>query len=446
MPLTEVPIYIKGGKAGNFELEKRYYKDGNWKRMGRLLSLVSQAEGWRVSPSHDYHHIDLVIRYADRLWSWHQDLNKSVSWEFLFAAVCVHDLGRTDPSVHGLESLEQSITLARPVLREVGYQIKEIDRVCEIVKEHDQPENTPTSLEARILKEADFLAGMGAWGILRTLVWGGECRRPVVKMIDIFESGMRKRIESLQLPPSREIAWQEWPLTRVFLAHLKRQYELAPVDQEIESFQGEYFVFEGISGSGKDTQAARMAEYFRSCGRLVEVVSEPSDLLRQTLSLWKKELGEVTQAQRAHLMTADRIGLVEQKILPALRQKKTVIGIRSWISTMVYQGESEQKVAEILLMNDLVPRPKAIFYLTLPPEEALARVEGRLQAKIGTRGDFEKLERMKQMVQRYEEAVRLVCPGTKIERINASGTPEQVFQEIVASQGVVRYPIFKTRI
>lgn len=443
MPITEVPIYIKGGEAGNFELEKRYYKDGNWERMKRLLAKAIEEN---TSPSHDYHHLALVLKYADLLFQWSLEQGDSPNWEHFFAAACLHDLGRSDPTLHQQGSLDKSIEMARPILEQVGYQMEEMAVICQIISEHDQPERSETSLEAKILKEADFLAGMGAWGILRTLVWGGECRRPVVKMIDSFESGMRKRIESLQLPPSRKIAWQEWPLTRVFLAHLKRQYELTPVDREIESFQGEYFVFEGISGSGKDTQAARLAEYFRSCGRLVEVVSEPSGLLRQTLSLWKKELGEVTQAQRAHLMTADRMGLVEQKILPALRQKKTVIGIRSWISTMVYQGESEQEIAEILLMNDLVPRPKAIFYLTLPPEEALARVEGRLQAKIGTRGDFEKLERMKQMAQRYEEAVRLVCPGTKIERINASGTPEQVFQEIVASQGVVRYPIFKTRI
>jgi len=421
-------LIIGTGEALQPELKGRYFKDGNWERMGRLLGLVKD---FNASPSHDHHHIGLTLEYADRLRNECQDLGRSASWEPLFAAICIHDLGRVDPSAHELESIELSLKLARPVLEEVGYKNGEIERICRIVQEHDQPGNTPTSLEATILKEADFLAGMGAWGILRILVWGGECRRSVVKMINVFENSMRERIGSLQLPLSKEIAWKEWPITRVFLAHLRKQFELSDLEEAVGS--GEYIVFEGTSGSGKETQAALLAQFLQAQGRTIEIVSEPSDLLRQTLNLWKQELGEVTPEQRAHLMTADRVSLIGQKILPALRQGKTVIGIRSWISTMVYQGESEQEIAEILLMNSMVPRPKAIFWLSLPPEEALARVEGRLRAGIGTRGDFEKIEKMRIMAGRYDGALKQVCPSTSIITIDASGTPEQVSAAVLTN-------------
>jgi dTMP kinase len=414
------------GGLQNLEISKDLLKDGDPERMGQLLAVaVEQSK----SPSHDIHHIALTLQYANILYQWSSDQGQIPHWEHIFAAACLHDLGRNDPSLHGQASVEASLAIARLILLQIAYDdLVGVEAICQIIKEHDQPRDVSTSLEARILKEADFLAGMGAWGILRVLVWGGECRRSVPEMIEALEVRMSQRVESLQFPPSKEIAWREWPIARLFLASLKEQLK----GQEVEIFPGRYLILEGISGTGKETQAAMLADYLRQEHRLqVEVVCEPSDLARKTLDLWK-ESGEVTPEQRAHLMIADRIGIID-RVNDLRRRGITVISIRSFLSNLVYQGDTDWAVAKIMFDNQFVPRPEAIVLLKVDPELALARVDRRLATVGGKRGDFEEIEKLRRISERYKEVLRQLCPRVKIVEIDGSGEPQEVFQRILDS-------------
>lgn len=420
---SKEPLFIRA--LQNLEIPQDFLKDGDPKRMRRLLSIAVEQN---KSPSHDIHHIALTLQYANILYQWCSDQGQIPNWEHVFAAACLHDLGRNDPSLHGQASMEASLVMASSILHKIAYDDNEAGAICEIIKEHDQPEYVPTGVEAKILKEADFLAGIGSWGILRVLVWGGESHRSIAEVIEILETGMPQRTRSLDFPPSREIAWREWPIARLFLASLKEQLK----GQEVEIFPGKYLVFEGISGTGKETQAAMLADHLRQEHRLqVEVVCEPSDLVRETLDLWKKS-GEVTPEQRAHLMVADRIGIIG-KVNNLRRRGVTVISIRSFLSSLAYQGETPSAVAEIMFSNKFVPRPEAIVFLKVGPELALARVDKRLATVGGTRGDFEEIQESRRISKRYEEVLEQLCPGVKIVEIDGSGEPREVFQRILDS-------------
>lgn len=97
---------------------------------------------------------------------------------------------------------------------------------------------------------------------------------------------------------------------------------------------------EGIDGSGKTTQAQRLAAYFESQGRRVVLVREPGGT----------RLGEAIRAMllgatydihpRAELLlfSSARAHLVETVIRPALAAGDVVVADRFYDSTTAYQG------------------------------------------------------------------------------------------------------------
>ena len=100
--------------------------------------------------------------------------------------------------------------------------------------------------------------------------------------------------------------------------------------------RGLFIAFEGIDGSGKSTQAKRVAS-----ATAAMLTFEPGDTklgaaLRQLL-LHDLDVDPTSRAE-ALLMAADRAQHVETLIEPALASGKTVITDRFSASTLAYQG------------------------------------------------------------------------------------------------------------
>ena len=102
-----------------------------------------------------------------------------------------------------------------------------------------------------------------------------------------------------------------------------------------------FITFEGLDGSGKTTQAARLADRLKAGGKDVVFLREPggtvvSEQIRDML-LDKQHL-ELRQKTELFLFSAARHQLVEQVICPALRAGNAVICDRFYDSTTAYQG------------------------------------------------------------------------------------------------------------
>ncbi|HOG23462.1 MAG: Thymidylate kinase [Candidatus Omnitrophica bacterium ADurb.Bin292] len=105
--------------------------------------------------------------------------------------------------------------------------------------------------------------------------------------------------------------------------------------------KGIFITFEGAEGSGKSTQIREAAKFFRKKGREVILLREPggtkiSELIRKIL-LDRANQG-MSHATELFLYLAARAQVVEEKILPALREGKVVIADRFEDSTRAYQG------------------------------------------------------------------------------------------------------------
>ena len=153
---------------------------------------------------------------------------------------------------------------------------------------------------------------------------------------------------------------------------------------------GHFIAFEGGEGSGKSTQARRLADRL---GPRALLTFEPGDSplgseIRRLL-LDSPDLA-ITARAEALLMAADRAHHVEEVIRPALEAGRMVICDRFAGSSIAYQGHGR------LLPPDEVESlsrwaadglwPDLVILLEVPPARAEARLE-RARDRLESAGD-----------------------------------------------------------
>lgn len=151
--------------------------------------------------------------------------------------------------------------------------------------------------------------------------------------------------------------------------------------------EGLFVSFEGIDGSGKSTQARRLAEALRARGRDVVLTREPGGspgaeeiralVLQGDPDRWsaETELLLFTAARRDHL---------ERTIRPALAAGKIVICDRFADSTRMYQGLSRGDLrAAVDILHDLMigQEPDLTLLVDMDPIAALRRAKARATAE-----------------------------------------------------------------
>ncbi|GGL50745.1 dTMP kinase [Wenxinia marina] len=140
-----------------------------------------------------------------------------------------------------------------------------------------------------------------------------------------------------------------------------------------------FVTFEGIDGSGKSTQARRLAEALRADGAHVVLTREPGGspgaeeirtlLLTGDPARWSAET-EIL------LFTAARRDHMEKTIRPALAAGRTVISDRFADSTRVYQGATRgdlRAVVDRLHETMIGQEPDLTFVIDMDPADALSR-------------------------------------------------------------------------
>ena len=149
------------------------------------------------------------------------------------------------------------------------------------------------------------------------------------------------------------------------------------------SSQGLFISFEGIDGSGKSTQVARLAEHLRAQGHDVVLTREPGGskgaeeiralVLQGDPDRWSAET-EIL------LFTAARRDHLERLIRPALSAGKIVICDRFADSTRMYQGLSRgdlRGVVDSLHTLMIGVEPDLTILIDMDPVEGLKRAKGR---------------------------------------------------------------------
>jgi dTMP kinase len=157
--------------------------------------------------------------------------------------------------------------------------------------------------------------------------------------------------------------------------------------------KGLFVSFEGIEGSGKTTQVARLAERLRGLGREVLVVREPggTPLAEEARRLVLDPAIRPGAAAELFLLLVARADLVERVVRPALERGVTVVADRFDLSTRAYQiagrGMAEQRVLEANRMATGGLEPDLVVVLDLPL--AVGRARQAAGGKVRDRMELE---------------------------------------------------------
>lgn len=199
--------------------------------------------------------------------------------------------------------------------------------------------------------------------------------------------------------------------------------------------RGTFITLEGIEGSGKSTQARRLAEALRAAGRDVLLTREPggtpvAEAIRAVL-LDPAHAG-MAAATELLLFAAARADHVERAIAPALAEGRVVLCDRFSDSTRAYQGAARGLPAEVVEAVDAVARaglvPHATLLFDVPAEVGLERARARNRGDATSAAEG-RLDAEDLAFHRRVRSGLLRLAGaepTRLWVIDASGTPDDV--------------------
>jgi dTMP kinase len=142
--------------------------------------------------------------------------------------------------------------------------------------------------------------------------------------------------------------------------------------------RGLLVTFEGVEGSGKTTQAARLAEALKAESLPTTVVREPGGTLlgeKVREILLSVEQHEMAAWAEAGLYTAARAQLLKEVVIPRMAKGDIVIADRFADSTFAYQGAGRGLEMQVLMAMQMVlkVKPDLTILLDLPAEAGLRR-------------------------------------------------------------------------
>ena len=196
--------------------------------------------------------------------------------------------------------------------------------------------------------------------------------------------------------------------------------------------KGLFVTFEGIDGCGKTTQIEKLSSELESSGIPYVLIREPGGT----------EIGEKIRTilldkanSRMHARTeillyeAARAQIVEERILPEIKEGKVVICDRFFDSTMAYQGFARglgQETVEMLNgFSTAGLSPDVTFLLDLDEQTAYERRHGRSDEE--DRLEAEGLAFMRKVREGYLAISR---NNKRIHVIDAASSPNEIFQRV----------------
>ncbi len=188
-----------------------------------------------------------------------------------------------------------------------------------------------------------------------------------------------------------------------------------------------FIALEGIDGSGKSTQAERLAEALAGRGVAVTRTREPGgtplgERVRDILLAGAP--GEMSAIAEVHLFAAARAQLVAQVIRPALDEGRWVVSDRFLDSSLAYQGVARGLGIDLVLEANRAAvegcLPDLSLVIDMPPEATAGRRRARPD-RIEAEGDAflaEVAEGYHRVAARFPERVVLISGEGDIDDVH----------------------------
>jgi HD superfamily phosphodiesterase len=188
----------------------------HWRHWIPILKKELTIEMQEAPAPSEVHAEDHILRVLKRCIRLGEKLDADL--EVLVAAVYLHDLGRhyIDDKAHGALSALK----AEPVLERISFPEEKRATVLHAIRVHDvsaTPEDR-TTLESKILYDADKIDTLGVVGVLRYIrhFYG---KKPIDYMLDDIDA----RWEGLALQETRHMALQDYKYIKNYFSQLKEE-------------------------------------------------------------------------------------------------------------------------------------------------------------------------------------------------------------------------------
>ena len=196
--------------------------------------------------------------------------------------------------------------------------------------------------------------------------------------------------------------------------------------------RGKFVAFEGIDGSGKSTQIARLASRLRANKYTVYETFEPTDspigsLIHQIMT------GRIKAGHRtiAALFVADRIDHLTNEvngIINKIGKGIVVLSDRYYFSSYAYHGPHVDMdwVIKANSINSNVLRPDLNVFIDIDPEIGIERLNNeRTHLEL-----YENIENMKEVKKFYFKAFDKMNNEENVIIINGNNTPDNIEMKI----------------
>ncbi|MGQ9608215.1 MAG: HD domain-containing protein [bacterium] len=149
--------------------------------------------------AHGFDHIECVVNMAKKI-----AIDTKAKLHIVIPAAYLHDIvSRKEVDSFDLHT-ENSTLLAREFLSSIGFSEQNIDEICSVIIESSYESYLrgiePKTLEAKIVRDADWIDAMGARGIARVFVFAGYYRCPEIGKVEMDPERPDKLVMSTSGP------------------------------------------------------------------------------------------------------------------------------------------------------------------------------------------------------------------------------------------------------
>lgn len=174
------------------------------------------------SVSHRWDHIYRVYRRAIKIAN--EIKGENVNMEILKISALLHDIDQ--PYNEKQNHVKRSLSKAEQILKEIGYPEEKIKKVLNVISEHSsEDDKEPTTIEAKILFDADKLDGIGAIGIARVFAFCGQNGLTPKEAIEWYKRKIEKALPKMQTKVGKEIVKRELKYVCSFFEKFKEEEE-----------------------------------------------------------------------------------------------------------------------------------------------------------------------------------------------------------------------------
>ncbi|MBO3769987.1 MAG: HD domain-containing protein [Candidatus Brockarchaeota archaeon] len=201
-----------------------------FQNMNSLVDLIREKalKYYNSDPGHDWSHAERVYKMCMKIMN-----EEGGDPEVLTAAALLHDVGISYEFEEGIDHSEKSAEIAGKILYEIGFPRDKIVKVQEAIRQHRFKSGIKaTTLEAKILQDADRLDAIGAIGIARTFSHGGNRKIPIYSKDENVASTLKHFYDKLlkiryllNTRMAKAIAKERHEFMEAFLSRLLKEIE-----------------------------------------------------------------------------------------------------------------------------------------------------------------------------------------------------------------------------